>query len=196
MENFYYNITIVNKENRNSRTIPVMLDVDFDCNEGAMRELIVEMALFKNLIEKEDVQHICEVESMTYDEFVDLLEYNQQQYFVMQIMAVNQAHEDVVTAAGIQREADVDHFLQKYANEHAYFGIGDTLKVNNMNSYLKVEGISARLHYVNNRIVIIYSGTYYRKVRGQMVLTKGRKKGEGTISQANVTLYDAVIDKV
>ena len=196
MKNFYYNITIVNKDNRDSRTVPVLLDVEYDCDEGANRELIVEMAVFKNFITKEDLEHICEVESMTYDEFVDLVEYNKEQYYVKRIKAVNRAYESTVEAAANRRKTDVDYFLQKHAEENAYFGIGDTLKVNNMNEYLKVKRISARLHYINNRIAIIYTGTYYRKVKGQMILLKGRKKGEGTISQANVTLYDAVIDKV
>jgi len=194
--NYYYNITIVNRSDRNAgRTVPVMLDLELDCDDGNNREAVVDLALIKNLITKEDVQHICEVENMSYDEFVDLLEYNKQQYFLMRIKAVQQAHDDNVTASQIRRDADTKYFLDQYAQENAYFGTGDTLKVNKMNSYLKVEGISARTHQVNSRIAIIYRGTFYRKVKGQMRLLKGRTPHEGTISQDNCTLYDAVIDK-
>lgn len=197
MKNYYYDITIVNREDRDkTRSVPVLLDVEYDTDDGANRELIVEMALFKNLITKEELQHICEVESMTYDEFVDLLQHNKERDYVTKIKAVKKAHFDAVKASEASMISNVNYFLQQYVEEAAFYGIGDTLKAKNMNSYLKVESVSGRLHYIDNRIAIIYHGTYYRKYKGEMVLMKGTKVGKGQLSEERCTLYDAVIDKV
>lgn len=74
----YYEITVVNKTNREVKSVPVSHDFYLDCQEGENREAIVQIARSKNWISQEDLKHICEVENLSSEDYKDLLEYNRE----------------------------------------------------------------------------------------------------------------------
>jgi hypothetical protein len=72
----YYDITVVNKETRKAKSVPVCLDMSYDCNEGEDRSAVVREALDRHFITGEDEKHICEVENLSPKDYQELLEYN------------------------------------------------------------------------------------------------------------------------
>jgi hypothetical protein len=74
----YYEITVVNLQTRNAKSVPVCLDMTFDCNEGEDRTEVVRHALDRQFITEEDEQNICEVENMTEALYLELIEYNKE----------------------------------------------------------------------------------------------------------------------
>ena len=73
---YYYDITVVDREVRKAKSVPVALPHYYDCKFGFEREAVVQRAVENNDIQPADMEHICEVENMTWNDYQELLEYN------------------------------------------------------------------------------------------------------------------------
>lgn len=76
---YYYDITVVDMSIRKAKSVPVVLPHYYNCDFGFEREAVVERAVENGNIQPEDVQHICEVENMNWDDYQELLKFNREQ---------------------------------------------------------------------------------------------------------------------
>ena len=72
----YYDITVVNMSIRKAKSIAVSLNDFHDCSDGDGREAVVKAALENGSLKADEVQYICEVENLTYQDYQELVEYN------------------------------------------------------------------------------------------------------------------------
>ena len=75
---FYYEITVINKDTREVKCVPISMPEHHDCNDSMNRETVVQFALNAKIITDADLPHICEVENLTTEQHTELLKYNRE----------------------------------------------------------------------------------------------------------------------
>jgi len=81
----------------------------------------------------------------------------------------------------IERDTKVSNALQEYADKNAKFKIGDFLKPDKLELYIKVDTIEGEQYW--RKVDVLYSGLRYKKVNGKMVRTKRMEKTRLTQSR-------------
>ena len=87
------------------------------------------------------------------------------------IQSINGDCQKKIDAADDKRRTETQRVLKQYVIDNALYGIGDMLKPAKLPKYLKVESITARVHF-GSKVVIEYHGKTYKKVGGEFIPTK------------------------
>ena len=73
----------------------------------------------------------------------------------------------------VERDERIQEILDKHIKEHAKFKVGDFLRAEKINFFIKVEHIDAKFYdWDGGSISIYYYGYPYKKLNGQLVRTK------------------------
>ena len=84
------------------------------------------------------------------------------------IQKINGSCQKKIDAAYAKRTKDSEAVLNQYVIDHAEFGVGDVLKAKQLQKFMEVESISARVHF-GSHVVITYQGKSVKKVGAEFV---------------------------
>jgi len=87
------------------------------------------------------------------------------------IRNINGVCQDQIDAAEAKRRLEAERVLNRYVDDNAKYSVGDMLKPARLPKFLKVETITARVHF-GSKVVIEYHGKSYKKVSGEFLPTK------------------------
>ena len=99
------------------------------------------------------------------------------------IQKINGDCQKTIDAAYAKRRLESDRVMIKYVDDNAEYAVGDMLKTKQLEKYMRVESISARVHF-GSHVVITYHGKPMKKVRGEFVPTIMVEQAELTESNA------------
>jgi len=84
------------------------------------------------------------------------------------IQKINGDCQKKIDAAYAKRTKDSEAVLKQYIIDHAKYAVGDVLKAKQLEKYMEVESIHARVHF-GSHVVIEYQGKSVKKVGAEFV---------------------------